>query len=71
MLEHVGLLTSMIIHKGIEEKSQPDFDFGLRQESEFMNILPICRYYDLFLQNYLLLAKDKGWKSPLLGGLSS
>ncbi|KAG0593089.1 hypothetical protein KC19_1G304500 [Ceratodon purpureus] len=26
-------------------------------------------YYDLFLQNYLLLAKDKGWKSPLLGEL--
>jgi hypothetical protein len=29
----------------------------------------VCRYYDLFLQNYLCLAKDKGWKSPLLGEL--
>ncbi len=34
---------------------------------------PLCsnlfcgRYYDLFLQNYLLLAKDKGWKQPWLG----
>jgi hypothetical protein len=28
------------------------------------------RYYDLFLQNYLLLAKDKGWKQPLLGEIS-
>lgn len=27
-------------------------------------------YYDLFLQNYLLLAKDKGWKRPLLVALS-
>lgn len=27
-------------------------------------------YYDLFLQNYLLLAKDKGWKEPLLVALS-
>jgi hypothetical protein len=27
-------------------------------------------YYDLFLQNYLLLAKDKGWKQPLLGEIS-
>lgn len=27
-------------------------------------------YYDVFLQNYLLLAKDKGWKSPLLVALA-
>ncbi|KAH9550052.1 hypothetical protein CY35_10G053000 [Sphagnum magellanicum] len=27
-------------------------------------------YYDLFLQNYLLLAKDKGWKQPLLVALA-
>lgn len=26
------------------------------------------RYYDLFLENYLVLAKDKGWRPPLLGG---
>jgi len=27
-------------------------------------------YYDLFLQNYLLLAKDKGWKQPWLVALA-
>jgi len=27
-------------------------------------------YYDLFLENYLLLAKDKGWRPPLLVALS-
>jgi len=47
---------------------QLDPEFGLNL-SVFKSVF--CgRYYDLFLQNYLLLAKDKGWKQPLLGEIS-